>query len=82
MSQALATHFAHDALLPRAPGGTGVGAVLALLAHAALVWALTSTVQWRTRPPEVVSADLWASVPQAAAPLAAPPPRPAVATPT
>ena len=85
MSQALASHFAHDALLPRAPGGMGLGALLALLAHGALVLALTGTVQWRTSPPEVFSAELWSAVPQAAAPLPAatpappPPPLPAPA---
>lgn len=82
MSQALASHFAHDILLPRAPGGMGAGAVLALLAHAVLVLALTSTVQWRTRPPEAFNAELWAAVPRAAAPLpAAPPPAPTPAPP-
>ncbi len=82
MSQALASHFAHDTLLPRAPGGMGAGAVLALLAHAVLVLALTSTVQWRTRPPEAFNAELWAAVPRAAAPLpAAPPPAPTPAPP-
>ncbi len=81
VSQALANHFAHDALLPRAPGGMGWGAVLALLAHGALLLALTSTVQWRTRPPEVFSAELWAAVPQAAAPLPATTPTPPVAPP-
>ncbi|MDP1901083.1 MAG: cell envelope integrity protein TolA [Rubrivivax sp.] len=60
--------FAHDALLPRAPGGNGVGALLALLVHAALVAALTTAVDWRARTPDAVSAELWASVPQAAAP--------------
>jgi colicin import membrane protein len=70
----MAMHFANDKLLPRPPGGMGAGAVLALLAHVALVWALTSTVQWRTSPPEVFNAELWAAVPQAAAPLPAPPP--------
>ncbi len=76
MSQALAAHFAHDALLPRAPGGMGVGALLALAAHGALLLALTSTVQWRTSPPEVFSAELWSAVPQAAAPLPAATPAP------
>ena len=77
MSQALASHFAHDSLLPRAPGGMAAGAVLALLAHAVLLLALTSTVQWRTSPPEVFNAELWAAVPRAVAPLpAAPPPVP------
>ena len=82
MSQALASHFAHDSLLPRAPGGMGAGAVLALLAHAVLLLALTSTVQWRTSPPEVFNAELWAAMPRAAAPLpAAPPPVPTPAPP-
>jgi colicin import membrane protein len=69
--------LAHDALLPRAPGGNGPGAVLALLVHAGLVLALTTSVDWRTKPPETVSAELWASVPQTAAPKpveASPPP--------
>lgn len=67
----------HDALLPRAPGGTGPGAALALLVHAGLVAALTVSVDWRTRTPDVVSAELWASVPQVAAPAPVPPPPPA-----
>ncbi len=77
MSPALASHFTQDKLLPRPHGGMGRGAVLALLAHGALVLALTSTVQWRTRPPEVFSAELWSAVPQAAAPMPAPAPTPA-----
>lgn len=71
----------HDDLLPRPPGGTASGAALALLVHAGLVAALTVSVDWRAQPPEVVSAELWASVPQIAAPAAeapapAPPPAP------
>lgn len=76
MTQAAA--LAHGALLPRAPGGNGPGALLALLVHAGLLAALTVSVDWRARPPEVVSAELWASVPQLAAP---PPPPPAEPTP-
>jgi colicin import membrane protein len=74
--------LAHDALLPRPPGGTAAGAVLALLAHAVLILALTAAVNWRANAPEVVSAELWASVPQIAAPRPAepaPPPRAAPA---
>lgn len=71
--------FAHDALLPQRPGGQGAGAALALLVHAGLVAALTLSVDWRAKTPEVFSAELWASVPQAAAPP--PPPPPPVATP-
>ncbi len=77
----------HEDLLPRPPGGTGSGAALALLVHAGLVAALTVSVDWRAQPPEVVSAELWASVPQAAAPAAeapapAPEPTPAPPAPT
>jgi colicin import membrane protein len=74
-----ATAVRQDALLPRPPGGNGPGAVLALLAHAGLLLALTTAVDWRTRTPDVVSAELWASVPQIAAPRAdtAPAPTPA-----
>ena len=68
-------------LLPQAPGGNGPGAALALLAHAALVVALTVGVDWRNREPDTVSAELWAAVPQMAAPppaaeVAPPPPPP------
>lgn len=63
---------------PRQPGGLGVGALLALLAHAALVAALALGVAWRTRPSDaVVSAELWSAVPQVAAPAPVePPPQP------
>ena len=67
----------HDALLPQAPGGNAPGAALALLAHAALVVALTVGVDWRNREPDTVSAELWAAVPQ----IAAPPPAAEVAPP-
>jgi len=64
--------LAHDALLPRPPGGMGRGAALALLVHLGLIAALTKAVDWRTQPPPPVSAELWASVPQSA-PRAEPP---------
>ncbi len=67
-----------DALLPQAAGGTAPGAALAVLVHAALLAALTLGVSWRTHSPDVVSAELWAAVPQTAA-LAPPPPTPAPA---
>ena len=69
---------AHDSLLPRPPGGNGAGALLALLVHGGLILALTTVVDWRVRTPEAVSAELWAAVPQIAAP---PPPVPQVAPP-
>ena len=69
----------HDALLPRPPGGNAPGAALALLVHAGLVTALTLGIDWRNHEPEVFSAELWAAVPQTAAPppeVAPPPPPP------
>lgn len=71
----------HDTLLPRAPGGQGLGAVLSLAAHGLLLAGMVTVVQWRTQAPEVVIAELWSGVPEAAAPPAAeaPPPVPRVA---
>jgi colicin import membrane protein len=70
---------AADALRPHAPGGMGQGALWSLLAHALLLTALTFAVSWRSQPPPTFSAELWAAMPQAAAPRAAevpPPPAP------
>lgn len=66
-----------DALLPQPVGGTAPGAALALLVHAGLIAALAFGVDWRAHAPDVVSAELWAAVPQTAAPP--PPPAPAPA---
>ncbi len=63
-------------LVPQAPGGLGAGAALALVVHAALIAALTLGVDWRTHDPAPVAAELWAAVPQVAAPPA-PEPTPA-----
>ena len=63
-----------NALLPRAPGGTGAGVAVSLGVHAVLLAALAGVVQWRTQSPTVASAELWASVPEVAA--APPPPAP------
>ena len=68
-----------DALLPRADARLGLGALLALLAHDGLVGALA--LPWPQQPTEpVASAELWAAVPQVAAPAptpaATPPPAP------
>lgn len=72
----MAAASTHDLLLPRAPGGLVPGAALALLAHAAMIVALTTVVNWRASTPEAVTAELWSAVPQVAAP-APPPPAPA-----
>ncbi len=62
-----------DALMPRQPAGMGAGLVLALLAHVLLVLALAFGVSWRSSSPDAVEAELWAAVPQLAAPPAPPP---------
>lgn len=74
-----AATLGHDALLPRPPGGNLLGAVLALGGHAALLFAFSTAIQWRIDTPQVVSAELWASVPEAAAPALPPPAPPAPA---
>jgi len=71
----------HDALLPRPPGGLAPGAALALLVHGGLIAALALGVSWRVNVPEVVSAELWAAVPQVAAPRAEESPAPTPAPP-
>lgn len=69
--------LSRDALMPRRPAGMGAGLVLALLAHALLVAALAFSVRWNTSDPAGVEAELWAAVPQIAAPRAvAPEPTP------
>ena len=76
---ALASSLARDSLLPRPPGGLAPGALLALLVHSGLIAALALSVQWRSASVDVVSAELWSSVPQTAAPRAVEtlPPQPA-----
>ncbi len=66
-ASALPSPQPQELLLPPPPGGQTAGAVLSLLAHAALLAALVAMTQWRTHAPEVVSAELWAGVPEAAA---------------
>jgi colicin import membrane protein len=68
---------AADPLRPRRPGGMGRGAMMALLVHAGLLGALAFGVSWRSSDPAGVTAELWAAVPEVAAPAgAAPPPEP------
>ena len=74
-----------DLFLPRTPAGLGRGLLLALIAHGLLIAALSLGVSWRASPPEGVEAELWASVPQIAAPRAVepePPPPPPQVKPT
>lgn len=65
--------LARDAFMPRAPAGLGRGLMLALIAHLLLVTALSFSTNWRISTPEGVEAELWAAVPQIAAPRPAPP---------
>ena len=79
----------HDALRPLPPDRMGSGLLLAFAVHALLLAALALGVHWRNAEPAGVEAELWAAVPQVAAPRAvapepAPtpePPKPAVQTP-
>jgi colicin import membrane protein len=73
---------------PRSSGGMGAGAVLAVLVHVLLVAALAWGVHWKSSTPDAVEAELWAAVPQVAAPRAVqpepeppPPPKPVPETP-
>ncbi len=67
----------HDSLMPQRVDGMRQGTVLALVAHVGLIVALAFGVSWRSQTPAGVSAELWAAVPQQAAPAAvAPTPAP------
>jgi len=66
-----------DPLRPQRPAGLGRGAVLALLVHGGLLVALALGVSWRASEPTGATAELWAAVPEFAAPAAVePPPQP------
>src|SRR6185503_489162 len=58
----------HDSLMPQRPDGIGKGMALAILVHVGLLIALAFGVAWRSQTPAGVSAELWAAVPQVAAP--------------
>jgi colicin import membrane protein len=63
----------HDNLMPQRAGGMGRGTAMALLVHVGLLIALAFGVSWRSQTPAGVSAELWAAVPQIAAPQAVEP---------
>lgn len=71
---AQASRFEHRR--PQRPGGMGRGAMMALLVHGGLLIALAFGVRWRSSEPAGTSAELWAAVPQVAAPAAVEPPPP------
>jgi colicin import membrane protein len=76
-----------DPLRPQRPAGLGRGAMLALLVHGGLLVALALGVSWRASEPTGATAELWAAVPEFAAPAPVvqpatpPPPPPLVAKP-
>lgn len=63
-----AATLSRDALIPRNPDGLGRGLLMALGVHALLVIAIAFGVSWRSSNPAGVEAELWAAVPQIAAP--------------
>lgn len=66
-----------DLLRPRAVEGWRSGMLLALAAHGLLLLALMFSVQWRTRTPDAVEAEMWAEIPRVATTVAvAPAPEP------
>jgi colicin import membrane protein len=73
---------AMDPLRPRRPGGMGRGAAIAIGVHVLLLIALAVGVNWRTSEPQNVTAELWAAVPETAAPAPLSPPTPPVLPPS
>ena len=72
-----------DQFAPPRPPGRMRAITLAVLAHAVLVVALTWGVNWKSSSDQpAVEAELWAAVPQQAAPRAAEPPPPPAPEPT
>jgi colicin import membrane protein len=70
-------HDDRDELAPPTPPARLRAIALAVLAHVLLIVALTWGVHWKTNTDQpAVQAELWAAVPQQAAPRADPPPEP------
>jgi colicin import membrane protein len=61
---------------PRGADGWVPGTVLAIGVHLMLVAALALSVKWKIDSPEVIEAEVWSEIPQAAAPVDLPPPPP------
>jgi colicin import membrane protein len=65
-----------DPLRPRRPGGMGRGAMFAIGVHVVLLIAIAFGVSWRSSEPTGTTAELWAAVPETAAPAPVTPPPP------
>jgi colicin import membrane protein len=78
-ASAVAAGGGPDPLRPQRPMGLGRGAMLASLVHGGLLVALALGVSWRASEPTGATAELWAAVPEfaAPAPVAVPPAPPA-----
>ena len=77
------TRSDHDLFAPSMPGGRKRAVALAVLAHLALIAALTWGVNWKTSADQpAVEAELWSAVPQQAAPHPVAPPPPPAPVPT
>lgn len=61
---------------PPSADAWGPGVTMAVLVHVALIIALAFGVNWRSSEPAGIEAELWAAVPQAAAPKIEAPPKP------
>ncbi len=68
VAAAVAAGGGPDPLRPQRPAGLGQGAMLALLVHGGLLVALALGVSWRASEPTGATAELWAAVPEFAAP--------------
>ena len=68
VAAAVAAGGGPDPLRPQRPAGLGRGAMLALLVHGGLLVALALGVSWRASEPTGATAELWAAVPEFAAP--------------
>ena len=66
-----------DIFAPQKLPGMRSGLALAIAAHVLLIVAIAWSVHWKSSEPEGVEAELWAAVPQTAAPrVEAPQPQP------
>ena len=74
MQAAFSPSLSRDQLLPPENNSVARGFAFALVAHIALAAGLAFSVNWRMHEPETLQAELWATVPQAAAPREVQPP--------
>lgn len=82
LAPAAAAPVSRELWMPVRADGLRPGLVIALAVHVGLVAVLAFGISWKSSQPAVMQAELWAAVPQAAAPReVAPPPPPPVPAP-